>query len=240
MKIIYKYTPINHSFSSRGNNKVRWIVIHDTANKERGANAKNHYKYFKNNLTNSSAHYFVDDKEIYQIIGDNLAAWHCGDNQGYGRALNGCTNLNSLGIELCINKDGNYWQAYYNLVELVKNLMKRYNLTADSVCRHHDVSKKRCPGSFFDKPGLWESFKEEIKKPIKVTIDLDKDSVNEEDDKMILYKGQPWSEKAREWAEKYKISDLSNLDKPATREELITMLYRFYNLIKEEEKNNEE
>lgn len=175
----FKYRPIKYNYSSRQGKKIEYIVIHDTANRGRGAGAMAHYKYFGGGNRNSSAHYFVDDKEIVQIIGDSKAAWHCGDNQGRGRALNGATNLNSIGVELCINSDGNYEKAFFNLVELTKNLMKKFNV--NKVCRHYDVSRKHCPGSMkANNWAKWEEFKSLIKEPIRLKIDLDKDSIAED------------------------------------------------------------
>lgn len=172
MKFLYR--PVKYNFSSRQGSKISWLVIHDTGNPSRGADADAHRRFFSSKRK-SSAHYFVDDKQIIQIIGDSQASWHCGDNQGKGRALNGCKNTNSIGIELCINQDGDYDKAYKNLVELVKNLMVKFKIDLDHVCRHYDVSRKRCPGTFFDK-GLWTKFKEDIGKPIVWEMDLSKDS----------------------------------------------------------------
>lgn len=172
MKFLYR--PVKYNFSSRQGNKISWLVVHDTGNPSKGADADAHRRFF-NSKRKSSAHYFVDDKQIIQIIGDSKASWHCGDNQGHGRALNGCKNSNSIGIELCINRDGNYDKAYKNLVELVKNLMVKFKIDLDHVCRHYDVSRKRCPGTFFDK-GLWARFKEDIGRPIEWEIDLSKNS----------------------------------------------------------------
>lgn len=170
----FLYRPVKYNFSSRQGNKISWLVIHDTGNPSKGADANAHRRFFSSKRK-SSAHYFVDDKQIIQIIGDSQASWHCGDNQGKGRALNGCKNTNSIGIELCINQDGDYDKAYKNLVELVKNLMVKFKIDLDYVCRHYDVSRKRCPGTFFDK-GLWAKFKEDIGRPIEWEIDLSKNS----------------------------------------------------------------
>ena len=170
----FMYRPVKFNFSSRQGNKITWLVVHDTGNPSKGADAEAHRRFFSDKRK-SSAHYFVDDKQIIQIIGDSQASWHCGDNQGKGRALNGCKNVNSIGIELCINQDGDYDKAYKNLVELVKNLMVKFKIDLDHVCRHYDVSRKRCPGTFFDK-GLWTKFKEDIGKPIEWEMDLSKDS----------------------------------------------------------------
>ena len=172
MKFLYR--PVKYNFSSRQGSKISWLVVHDTGNPSKGADADAHRRFFSSKRK-SSAHYFVDDKQIIQIIGDSQASWHCGDNQGKGRALNGCKNVNSIGIELCINQDGDYDKAYKNLVELVKNLMVKFKIDLDHVCRHYDVSRKRCPGTFFDR-GLWTKFKEDIGRPLEWEIDLSKDS----------------------------------------------------------------
>lgn len=172
----FKFMPIKYNYSSRKGKKVQFLVIHDTGNSGRGANAFNHFKFFGGGNRNASAHYFVDDHEIVQIIGDSFSSWHCGDNQGHGRALNGVRNCTSIGIELCINSDGDYQKAYENLVELVKNLRVKFNIPIKNVCRHYDVSRKRCPGTFFTK-NLWEKFLKDIKEPIKIKLDLSKASV---------------------------------------------------------------
>jgi N-acetyl-anhydromuramyl-L-alanine amidase AmpD len=224
----FKYKPIKYNSSSRENTKIEWIVIHDTANSNPGADAEAHFRYFLSKRK-ASAHYFVDDKGIIQIVGDSRAAWHCGENQGYGRALNGCTNSNSIGIELCINSDGDYEAAYKNLVELTKNLMKKFNISIEKVCRHYDVSRKICPGSFFDK-GLWEKFKAEIGKPVEWTIDLSKDSTFGEKESAavpdVTKDTSDWAEDAWKWGVEKGLTDGTNPQGACTREQVITMLYR--------------
>lgn len=69
-------------------------------------------------------------------------AWACGDNQGHGTALNGCTNQNSISIEMCINSDGNFDKTLYHTIEFTKELLRVYPQAI--VCRHYDVSKKSC------------------------------------------------------------------------------------------------
>ncbi|EGS29863.1 N-acetylmuramoyl-L-alanine amidase [Peptoniphilus sp. oral taxon 375 str. F0436] len=169
------FDPVKYNFSSRKGQKIQFIVIHDTGNAGKGADAMAHRNYFGGGNRNASAHYFVDDKRIVQIIGDSYSSWHCGDNQGYGRALNGCRNATSIGIELCINRDGDYRQAYKNLVELTKNLMQKFSVPVSRVCRHYDVSRKRCPGTFFSK-GLWGDFQGKIFMPIEYKMNLSKTS----------------------------------------------------------------
>lgn len=62
----------------------------------------------------------MDDKQILQVNDYNTYyTWHCGD----GKGKNGITNATSIGIEICINADGNYDVAFQNAVALTKQLM---------------------------------------------------------------------------------------------------------------------
>lgn len=99
------------------------------------------------------------------------------DNQGKGRYLNGCTNANSISIEMCVNADADKKKTYKNVLELTKNLMRKFKVPAERVCRHYDVSRKDCPHNFrANNWALWWKFKEEIKAPIEWRIDLSKSS----------------------------------------------------------------
>ena len=79
----FKYKPITnarqYSTKRRKTSDIKYIVIHDTANSGHGANAINHYKYLQNAQRYGSAHYYVDDCQIIQTIGDSRIAWSVGD-----------------------------------------------------------------------------------------------------------------------------------------------------------------
>ncbi|MGO1580329.1 MAG: peptidoglycan recognition protein family protein [Peptoniphilaceae bacterium] len=134
--------PIAYNFSKR-NSKVRFIVVHDTGNPSRGANAMAHYKYFNGGNRRASAHFFVDDKEIVETVEVSLSAWHCGD----GRGKYGIWNYNSIGVELCINSDSDFTKTKANALNLIRFLMKAYNIPKSNVIRHYDASRKICPRS---------------------------------------------------------------------------------------------
>ena len=150
MEIIKKI--IKYNYSSRKGTEIKYIVIHDTGNKSIGAGAENHYKYFSGGNRNASAHYFVDDKQTIQLVEDDMASWHCGDGPGKYDV----TNSNSIGIEICVNKDGNYGMAVQNTVLLTKELMDKHNIPLDKVIRHYDASRKNCPASM--SPNNWEGW----------------------------------------------------------------------------------
>lgn len=139
------------------------IVIHDTGNTSVGADADANFRYFNSGNRDASADFFVDDHSIIRANDyHRYYTWHCGDilpNPGPFYGIIG--NYNSLGIEICINKDGNYNKAYQNAVELVQYLMNELNIGIDMVIRHNDVSGKTCPGSMAaNNWALWWKFKD--------------------------------------------------------------------------------
>ena len=160
---------IKYNFSSRKGVTIKYIVIHDTGNSNKGADADAHFRYFNGADRQSSAHYFVDDKQVLQLVEDNNASWHCGD----GKGKYGVTNVNSIGIEICVNRDGNYKKAVETTIELTKYLMKLYNIPLENVVRHYDSSRKICPASM--SANNWKAW-DEFKQALKVTdeyINLD-------------------------------------------------------------------
>ena len=132
----------------------KFIVIHYTANP--AASAYNHYLYFSRQNVGASAHYFIDTKEIVQILEDDWYGWHCGAKT-YKHPE--CRNNNSIGIEMCIEKDWTLTETVVNkTIELTKMLMKKYNIPVSNVLRHYDVTGKNCPAPFVSEPKRWEDF----------------------------------------------------------------------------------
>lgn len=169
---------IKYNFSSRGGEKIKYIVIHDTGNTSKGAGADNHFLFFNGADRQSSAHYFVDDKQILRVVKDSDKSWHCGD----GRGLNGITNDNSIGIEMCINSDGDFNKTYLHTLKLVKHLMKEYNIPLENVVRHYDASRKICPNIWKENNwAKWEKFKQDLKQ-------IDKEQKNYTNTITQLYK----------------------------------------------------
>ena len=151
---------IKYNFSSRGGEKIKYIVIHDTGNTSKGAGADNHFLFFNAADRQSSAHYFVDDKQILRVIKDIYKSWAVGD----GRAKYGITNENSLNIEMCINSDGDFNKTYLHTLKLTKYLMKKYNIPLENVVRHYDASRKICPNIWKENNwAKWEKFKQDLK-----------------------------------------------------------------------------
>ena len=140
--------------------KIKYIVIQDTGNKSKGANADAHFNYFNGGNRNSSADFFVDDKKVLRVNDYNTYyTWHVGD----GKGKYGITNQNSIGIEICVNSDGNYHTAFLKAVDLTKKLMKELSIPVDRVVRHYDASRKDCPASMNANDwAYWQDFKNRI------------------------------------------------------------------------------
>lgn len=149
-------------------NNIKYIVIHYTAND--GDTAEGNGNYFANNNVGASAHYFVDDDSIVQSVPDNRVAWSVGGNKypnTKGAAYYGkCTNNNSISVELCDTKKNGVYDfteaTLKNAADLVRLLMKKYNVPIDRVIRHYDVNGKICPKPFVENEKAWNGFKERL------------------------------------------------------------------------------
>ena len=133
---------------------IKYRVIHETDNFEKGVGAANHAPFLENNNTSpTSWHYTVDDKEIYHHIPDDERANHAGDKEG---------NDYGIGIELCVNEDGDFNQTFDNATKLVAYLFKSYNLDISAIKTHHDFTGKECPHNILKNKRLGE-FKEKVR-----------------------------------------------------------------------------
>lgn len=121
----------------KGVNPCKFITIHQTGNTNKGAGAMNHARYI-NSGSSATWHYTVDHKEVIQHFNDTVQCWHAGDGQGKG-------NTQSIGIELCVNSDGDYMKTINNAIELVKYLMSKHNIPISNVVQHNKWSGKNCP-----------------------------------------------------------------------------------------------
>ena len=150
MQINKKHIAYNRS---RRTDEIKYIVIHDTGNTGRGANAESHYKYFNGGNRGSSADFFVDSIQALQV----------NDYTKYN---------NSIGIEICINCDGNYSEAFENAVRLTSQLMSELNIDINHVVRHYDASRKNCPQSMsLNGWSNWHYFKELLGETEELTME---------------------------------------------------------------------
>ena len=174
MKII-DMTKHNNKNHYNGLNPKKYITIHQTGNSKKGSDAIAHGKLIMNGYS-ATWHYTVDDKNIVKHFDENIQCWHCGDGKGKG-------NTQSIGIELCINEDGDYTKTIKNGVKLVKYLMEKYSIPITNVVQHNYWSGKDCPKQIREgKEGItWNKFIELIKNEESDKKELIKKESNEDD-----------------------------------------------------------
>ena len=66
-------------------------------------------------------------------------------------------NKNGVGIEMCVNEDGNYEQTLINTEKLCARLLLEYGLGPKALRKHEDFSGKVCPARLIE-DGRWEEF----------------------------------------------------------------------------------
>lgn len=133
--------------------EVKYIVIHETANEAKGADAENHARYLSQvQDTDTSWHYTVDDHEIWQQLPDEEVGWHAGDQQTPDGG-----NMCGIGVELCVNSDGDFTRTMQNGAKLTAHLLLEHGLELSAVRQHCDFSGKDCP-HIIRSQGRWEAF----------------------------------------------------------------------------------
>lgn len=175
--------------TAKANRSIQYIVIHYTAGvTSLKLAAENTAAWFANASAKASADYIVDDDSVVLFNPDikNRYTWHCGGSKynTKGGSLYGvCTNSNSIGIEICSNNltkkvtnpnDANWYyteETLKNTTELVKQLMKDYNIPIENVIRHYDVTGKPCPGIIgwnadTGDESKWNAFKASLVEPV--------------------------------------------------------------------------
>lgn len=149
---------------------VKYIVMHYTGNYKDTAWAN--ANYFQTGGRDASAHFFVDDTEIYQSVELRDVAWHCGTTGTYYHSQ--CRNSNSIGIEMCCTA-GRYKiskETQKNAAHLCAYLCKELGITAKEVdtyvLRHYDVTRKDCPAQMAGAGNdEWEAFKDMVRDILK-------------------------------------------------------------------------
>lgn len=188
-KVIKKLLPDSIAGKSyfKSNINVEWIVIHNMGGKnnkgvyEGGTNAGS-YSWWSQGAggANISAHYCVDDKEIWQTLEDKWKAIHCGPvRKGNYAADRGCSNSNSIGIEIADHDSIDKNKAVELGIELARYLCKKYNVPIDNVVQHNHVSGKDCP-QWIRNNNKWDYIKSEIKRrnDENVPISFDASTLN--------------------------------------------------------------
>jgi len=143
---------------------MNFVTIHNTGNADHGANARAHNAFIRGTFaTNApvSWHYTVDEREIYQHLPENEDAFHAGDSAGNG-------NRQSIGIEICMNSDGDLRLATDNAVELTADICRRRNILIGNIVEHNHWNGKNCPQMLrAGHPYSWNEFIERVREAMQ-------------------------------------------------------------------------
>lgn len=211
---------------SRNASQIRYLVYHYTGND--GDRAANNAKYFQNNIVKASAHYFVDDTTVWRSVPDLKVAWSVGGSKyanahktGGGTMYGVITNTNSLSIEMCDTIRNGVYQAseatLANAAALGRALMEKYGIPIENVYRHFDVTGKHCP-SYLVNAQKWAEFKKRLE--VKI-MDNTPSGAHKEGVEWAIANGILTGNSE---------GDLM-LSQPVTRQQMCTMLYRFWKLM---------
>lgn len=147
--IIKKHITANYAENST---RPRYVVVHDTGNASRSADAMAHWRYFCDESAKASYNYIADDKVILECVEPPRAAWHAGVGKSGIRKdgkKSDITNYNSIGVSYCINKGGDIEKAVRNCAIAAAHACVMYDIPLENVVRHYDVTEKLCPGTMY-------------------------------------------------------------------------------------------
>lgn len=147
-----KISPFNHY----DYNNPKFLVFHYVG--AQGSTAANNATYFFNGDRQASAHYFVDNEEIWQSVEDLCGAWSVGNTRTEVH------NQNSINIEMCCMGSNLLVTetTENNAIELGAYLMKKYDIPISNVRSHYDVTAKGklCPN--FANTSRWDNLKSKL------------------------------------------------------------------------------
>ena len=205
-----------------GRNPDVYITIHETGNTDAGADAAAHGAYLSSSAGEAalvSWHYTVDDHAIVQHLPDNETAYHAGDG------ADGPGNVASIGIEICVNADGDFAKAKENAAALVRLLMSEYFIPLANVVQHNHWNGKNCPATIRATPGAWEEF-------LALCSEGSGQGEPEEPQQPAADKPADWAAEAWAWAQAMGLLDGTRPTANITRQEVAVFAWRLYQAVK--------
>ena len=71
-----------------------------------------------------------------------------------------------IGVEMCVNADGDYEKTLQNAQLLAAQLLYEYDLDIDALKKHQDFSGKICPSKLIN-AGRWDEFVQKVEKNLE-------------------------------------------------------------------------
>ena len=154
--------------------EVKYLVIHETANENVGANANAHMRraHSDNKESVLGTQIYIDNTSAIQVAPFDTMLWHTGEPTG-DRNIN---NYNSIGIEMCVDskvdEHGNVSeeltkqareQTYSNTIKYIQEIILPQYPEIEIVMHHH-VWGKNCPRYMLE-DNRWEEFLNRVYNP---------------------------------------------------------------------------
>ncbi len=150
-------TPNEYSRPQIPLESVNAIVIHYVGNP--GTSAAANRSYFEglavSGETHASSNFVVGlEGEIIECVPVDEVAY-CSSNRNY----------DTVSIEVCHSDEAGQFSAVTmdSVVRLTAWLCKEFNLSADDVIRHYDVTGKECPLYYVRNPDAWDALKDAVR-----------------------------------------------------------------------------
>ena len=121
------------------NMEVRGIVIHNT--NAPNMSADDLYRYIEKVSTGSNGcHYIVDHKKVRKVMPEDWCCFNTGMGMDFG-------NTQCIAVEICTHLNTNlYLQGQTRAIGLIRDIMKRHNLTKKDIYFHRDFNRHiNCP-----------------------------------------------------------------------------------------------
>lgn len=134
------------------NATIQGIVIHNTNNQFKSAEALEMWLE-KDNERSNGCHFLVDFKEVRQVMPTDWSVWNTGDGFSFG-------NLHCIAVEICSNPNTElYLQGEQRAIELIRDLMAKFNLTEKDIYFHRDFQPNiNCPAQILKLYGSKANF----------------------------------------------------------------------------------
>ncbi|MGD6832591.1 peptidoglycan recognition protein family protein [Sutcliffiella halmapala] len=194
--------------------RVQAVVDHWTANA--GGTADNHFAYFDMHLPDvndtlpenkkryASAHIFVDKDKALELVPLDEVCFHANDrkpgpllstlNATSPQYKSGNANLLTIGVEMCVEKDGTIHPDTLKRTALVHQMLQekfpQLKDTYNRFVRHYDVTGKNCPAPMVTRASRYKELLDMTHDKVEVKPEAPKPPKEEEPfmlDKAIVY-----------------------------------------------------
>ncbi len=135
---------------------VNGLVVHYVGNP--GTTAAQNRGYFnglaESGATYASSHFIVClDGSVIECVPTSEIAY-CSNSR----------NVDTVSIEVCHpDETGKFTEeTYASLVRLCAYLCRNFDLSAEDMIRHYDVTGKNCPKYYVEHPDAWEQFRADV------------------------------------------------------------------------------